>query len=144
MLWTAVTMCFCGFLIKASKTDPFRKGVSVFLGATHGELCPVAATLDYMVCRGSLGGLFLFADGSFLTRDRFVNAVRAALERRGVDSSRYAGHSFRIGAATTVAQQGIPDSLIKTLGWWESSAYTVYIRTPRKTLCSVTGTLVGP
>jgi len=28
--------------IKASKTDPFRHGVSVYLGRTTGELCPVA------------------------------------------------------------------------------------------------------
>lgn len=131
--------------IKASKTDPFRKGVSVFLGVTGGELCPVAANLNYMIRRGShQGPFFLFANGSFLTRERFVNAVREALDKRRVDSSRYAGHSFRIGAATTAAQRGILDSLIKTLGRWESSAYTIYIRTPRKTLCSVTGTLVGP
>ena len=51
--------------IKASKTDPFRKGVSVFLGVTGRELCPVAANLDYtcMIHRGSRQGPFLFANG---------------------------------------------------------------------------------
>ena len=39
------------------------------------------------------------------------------------------------------AQWYIPDSLIKTLGWWEGSADTIYIRTLR--LCSITG-IVGP
>jgi len=29
--------------IKASKTDPFRKGVSVYLGRTNNDLCPVGA-----------------------------------------------------------------------------------------------------
>ena len=29
--------------IKASKTDPFRKGVSLFLGRTGSVLCPVLA-----------------------------------------------------------------------------------------------------
>ena len=38
--------------IKASKTDPFRKGVTVYLGTTGLDLCPVAATLNYMVRRG--------------------------------------------------------------------------------------------
>ena len=110
--------------IKASKTDPFLKEVSVFLGVTGCELCPVAATLDYMVRRGSTPGpFFTFANGSHLTRDRFVQAVRAALNQVGVDSTQYAGHSFRIGAATTAAQRGVPESLIKTLGHWESSAY---------------------
>ncbi len=128
--------------IKASKTDPFRRGISVNFGWTENDLCPVAAALDYMVRRGASGGsLFQFEDARYLTRERFVAAVREALRTSGVDPSRYAGHSFRIGAATTATQRGI-DSLIKALGRWESAAYTVYIRTPRKTLCEVARTLV--
>ena len=130
--------------LKSSKTDPFRQGVSVYLGRTSLDLCPVAAILAYMVERGSASGVFFrFRDGRPLTRDRFITAMRAALSEAGVDASRYAGHSFRIGAATTAALQGIPDSLIKTLGRWESSAYTVYIRTPREVLCSVATLLLG-
>ena len=130
--------------LKASKTDLFRQGVSVYLGVTGCDLCPVAAVLDYMVRRGSSEGpFFTFADGSFLTRDRLVRAVREALRSAGVDSSSYAGHSFRIGAATTAARQGVPDSTIKMLGRWESSAYTLYIRTPREALASVSRTLVA-
>ena len=59
----------------------------------------------------------------------------------GFDPILYAGHSFRIGATITTAQHGLPDSLIKTLGHWQSSAYTVYIRTPRDTLCAVASLL---
>ena len=82
--------------------------------------------------------------GRFLTRDRFVEAIRRALTTMGHNCAHYAGHSFRIGAATTAARQGLQDSLIKTLGRWESTAYTLYIRTPREVLCSVAGTLTGP
>ena len=35
--------------IKASKTDVFRKGVTVYLGATGNDLCPVVAVLSYMM-----------------------------------------------------------------------------------------------
>ena len=130
--------------IKASKTDPFRRGVSVYLGSSGSDLCPVAAVLDYMIRRGKAEGPFYtYANGDYLSRDRFVRDVRLALEAAGLNCSLYAGHSFRIGAATTAAQQGIQDSLIKTIGRWESSAYTVYIRTPRETLCSVARTLGG-
>ena len=130
--------------LKASKTDPFRRGVSVFLGVTGCTLCPVAAILDYMVRRGSAAGpFFSFSDGGFLTRDRFVQEVRAALSCAGVDSSAFAGHSFRIGAATTAARKGIPDSTIKMLGRWESAAYTRYIRTPRDSLASISRVLVS-
>ena len=142
---SVVTPRYLEVTIKASKTDPFRRGVSVFLGATSGDLCPVAAILGYMVRRGSSPGpFFSFANGHSLTRVRFVSAVRTALDQAGVDSSLYAGHSFRIGAATTAAQRGLPDSLIKTLGRWQSAAYTAYIRTPRATLCTVAQSLVQP
>ncbi len=31
--------------LKSSKTDPFRKGVDVFVGKTDNQLCPVSAML---------------------------------------------------------------------------------------------------
>ncbi len=50
--------------IKASKTDPFREGVSIYLGVTGLDLCTVAAILSFMVRRGSsAGALFIFSDG---------------------------------------------------------------------------------
>lgn len=102
--------------LKTSKTDPLRNGVFVYLGIAGGSLCPVAAILKYMVRRGpDEGPLFTFANGSFLTRDCFVQAVRDALSCAGADSSAYAGHSIRIGATTTAARRGIPDSAIKML-----------------------------
>ena len=33
------------YITVASKTDPFRKGVTVHIGATKSQLCPVAAVL---------------------------------------------------------------------------------------------------
>ncbi len=53
--------------IKQSKTDPFRKGIDLFIGKTESDLCPVAAILGYLVARGSQPGpLFVFQDGRFL------------------------------------------------------------------------------
>ena len=123
--------------IKQSKTDPFRQGIDLFLGKTDSDLCPVAALLGYLFCRGRAAGpLFLFRDGRMLTRPRFVAAVRAALAEAGVDESKYGGHSFRIGAATTAAAKGFEDSVIKTLGRWRSVAYLDYIRVPRSQLAN--------
>ena len=39
--------------IKQSKTDPFRRGVDLFLGLTHTDLCPVATILGYLVVWGA-------------------------------------------------------------------------------------------
>lgn len=36
--------------IKASKTDPFRQGVAIYVGRTNMPLCPVAS---YMMQRGN-------------------------------------------------------------------------------------------
>ena len=130
--------------LKQSKTDPFRHGVDVFLGRTQADLCPVSALLAFVAVRPDREGpLFVFQDGSFLTRDRLVMAVRATLQSAGVDASGYSGHSFRIGAATTAARRGVEDSTIKTLGRWESAAYQRYIQMPRHTLASVSARLVG-
>ena len=82
------------------------------------------------------GPLFTFRDGRVLTRERFVAAVREGLKKCGVDSTRYAGHSFRIGAATTAAAKGVEDALIKTLGRWESLAYLQYVKIPRRQLAA--------
>ena len=124
--------------IKQSKTDPFRRGVNLFVGRTGSDLCPVAALLGYLSVRGTkCGPLFVFEDGRFLTRVRFVEAVRSALLSAGVDQQKYCGHSFRIGAATTAAARGVEDSVIKTLGRWESLAYLQYVRIPREQLSGV-------
>ena len=128
--------------IKASKTDPFRQGIEIFVGRTHTDLCPIEAMLAYLAVRGGTQGLlFAFADGRFLTRDRLVHHVRDALSTAGVDCTAYAGHSFRIGAATTAARRGIQDATIKMLGRWESSAYLLYIKTPRDQLSAVSSVL---
>ena len=131
-------------IIKRSKCDQFGRGVTLSIGATQTALCPLAAMLSHRVWRGSRpGSLFAFEDRRLLTRDRFVTALRSALETCGIDPTAYAGHSFRVGAATTATARGLQDSLIKTLGRWDSSAYTVYIRTPRDTLTSVAKSLVS-
>ncbi len=125
--------------IKASKKDVFRKGVTVVLGRMGADVCPVAAILSYMAllkpgAASHPTPFFSFSDGSPLTKERWVRELREALSSAGVKADHYAGHSFRIGAATMAATQGMLDSLIKTLGRWESAAYTLYIRTPRSTL----------
>ena len=130
--------------IKASKTDPFRQGCEVFMGKTGDELCPVAAILAYLLVRGAVKGpLFQFADGKPLTRERFVERVREALRLAGVDHNSYSGHSFRAGAATTAAKNGVGDATIKKLGRWKSSAYQLYLKPPRSELARVSKLLVG-
>ena len=129
--------------LKASKTDPFRVGVDVFIGKTDNDLSPVAAVLAYMVRGNGPGPFFKFQDGSPLTRPRLVAEVKQSLKKAGVDSRAYAGHSFRSGAAMTAAERDMEDSVIKMLGRWKSSAYQRYVRTPRKQLAEFSKRLTG-
>ncbi len=76
--------------------------------------------------RGSQEGpLFIFPDGTYLTRERLVEAVRQVLSKAGLD----AVVSFWIGAATTAAKKGMEDSVIKILG---NLVYLEYISIPRQ------------
>jgi len=59
--------------LKASKTDPFRSGVTIRLAAINNHrLCPVSAMRSYLAYRQSLPGpLFILDNGLYLNR-RFV------------------------------------------------------------------------
>ncbi len=131
--------------LKASKTDPFRRGVDVFIGYSGDSLCPVRALATYLSVRGgSSGMLFHFQDGRLLTRERFVANVRRALERTGLKCGAYAGHSFRIGAATTAAHCEVNDATTKLLGRWESAAYLLYVKMPPEELARFSAVLTHP
>ena len=121
--------------IKQSKTDQLRSGNMVHRQSMNNELCPVAALLAYVALRDDRPGpLFLFQDGKFLTAASLVIHLRAALDSLGMDSTSYAGHSLRIGAATTAASVGLQDCMIKSLGRWRSNAYQRYVRPACKDL----------
>ena len=94
--------------IKVSKTDPFRIGHSLFIGKTNQPVCPVKAMKAYLTTRGTTPGpLFQFLSGAPLTKDALTSETRNLLSSAGFNPSQYAGHSYRIGAATTAASVGL-------------------------------------
>jgi hypothetical protein len=130
--------------IKASKTDPFRAGVTIHLGRTDRDLCPVAALLSYIEVRGlQPGPLFIWRNGRPLTRQVLVIGIRDALSSVGINPAPHSGHSFRIGAATSAAAAGIEDAVIKILGRWSSSAYLAYVRIQRSDLSGVSSRMAA-
>ena len=72
--------------------------------------------------------LFAWRDGNVLTRPALL-AVRALLDGLGIDRSPYRGISFRRGGATSLAEAGVPDRLIKMVGRWKSYVFARYIAT---------------
>ena len=127
---------FMTLRFKYSKTDPFGKGHVVTLFCTPTGTCPVTAMQVYLSMRAYQpeSPLLSLADGTPLTRTKFVMMLRTVLSKVGLNEDLYAGHSFRIGAATTAAVAGLPDYLIKALGRWSSDCYVRYVRTPRCSL----------
>lgn len=130
--------------IKASKTDPFKKGVLLTIGSSGSTICAVSAVKRYLMSTNYKGGpLFQYSDGRYLSRDLFTENIRQLLCIGGYNAKNYAGHSFRIGAATSAASANMPAWLIKDLGRWTSDCYERYIRTPSETLIEASKTLVA-
>ena len=46
--------------LKSSKCDQIRQGITLYVGRTNAQLCPVAAVLAYLVVRGNNPGPLSF------------------------------------------------------------------------------------
>ena len=115
--------------LKASKTDPFRAGVTIRIAATHGNLCPVTALRSFLsLSQNTPGPLFVRSNGFFLTR----RAISVLLTLALPDVPNLNTHSFRIGGASAAFSSGASDAMIRTLGRWSSDCYIRYIRVPDK------------
>ncbi|KAL5518220.1 hypothetical protein EMCRGX_G003911 [Ephydatia muelleri] len=128
--------------LRKSKCDQFGNGADILLGRTGCELCPVSAIMTFIGLRRSTPGHF-FVDHQEkpIVKSHFVAKVRDALRTAGYPEEQFAGHSFRIGAATSAAMAGVEDSMIQTLGRWHSAAFLRYIRTPQIHLAAATASL---
>ena len=108
---------------------------------SHGktDLSAITALVQFLDLRKTNAGpLFCYRDGTAVTRTHFDQVLRKCLKMVGLDSSKYKGHSFRIGAATSAAEDGtqcMSDAQIRSLGRWNSNAFQKYIRS-NHTVCS--------
>ena len=66
--------------------------------------------------------MFIFKDGSLLTRDKFSRLVNQTFKNAGWQGN-FTSHSFRVGAASTAAVLGVPVHMIRAMGRWNSDAY---------------------
>lgn len=116
------------FHLKRSKCDQFGKGVDIMVAVTGDKLCPLSTVVEYLKSRGDRKGAFFpDPDGKTVLKPWFVGQIRSILASIGVPQNHYAGHSFRIGAATTAAMAGVENSAIQTLGRWHSAAFLQYL-----------------
>lgn len=115
-------------LLPASKTDPFRRGVSITIAATGDEACAVRSIRHLFTCfsASTSSPLFQTAAGVLFTRRLATDILREKLQVMGYTGV-YSGHSFRRGAATHARNMGLSDDEIMLLGRWKSGSFRLYI-----------------
>ena len=96
----------------------------------NSRFCPVKSVLTYLKGRGTLPGPLFLLNGRSVARQEFVKTLKNLLTMAGIPADRFNSHSFRIGAATTCAENGASDAQIRELGRWQSDAFKKYIRMP--------------
>ena len=120
--------------LRGSKTDQNGKGQSVSLPQVveSPDTCPVRVLLEYLQHRPKSGGLLLIHINSHpLSRYQFQAVLKKAAQFLGWPAQGYSSHSFRIGAATTAAMNGMSISSIMHKGRWKSAAVKGYLRPER-------------
>ena len=110
-----------------SKTDPFRRGVTLTLAEVQDSACAIAFLRHlYKYFPEPLSTpLFTTSSGSF-TRNYVTSklciGLGIGLAQLGYTGN-YSGHSFRRGAATSAREAGLTDAGIQLLGRWKSDEY---------------------
>ena len=92
-------------------------------------MCPVRAVQGFIAIRNPQTCiLFCHADGSPVMRYQFGAVLAKCIDYLGLPKGGCRTHSFRIGAASWLAKNGISDKTIKEMGRWKSDAFLRYIR----------------
>jgi len=116
--------------IRYSKTD--QRGLTSVLqitGSSQPKLCPVKALSAYLESRPCVPGpLFIHFNGEVISANQFSYVLKEGIKLVGLCPKSFGSHSFRIGAATAAAINGVSEELIKLWGRWRSSCYRRYIR----------------
>ena len=82
-------------LLRRNKTDQHGNGTHLHLGRTGTSLCPVSVVLAYLAIRpSSPGPLFVFQDGTPLSRTQLDSHLKEALSCIGETTANYSGHSL--------------------------------------------------
>ena len=117
--------------LAGSKTDQSRRGAQVVVDQVvkSPEICPLQAMSRYIQIRPrGPGPLFIHFNGARLSKYQFQAVLKKSAKHLGWDTAGFSTHSFRIGAATTAAMNGMPQEIIMQKGRWQSQAVKKYVR----------------
>ena len=113
------------FFLPGHKADRFFEGNTIIVRKNGRIFDPHKHFLAYLALRDSKfpfsSPLWLTSSGAVPTRSFFITRLR-----RFFDSDT-AGQSLRAGGATSLAENGVPPSIIQAIGRWASDAFKIYI-----------------
>ena len=116
----------------SSKTASLRNGFTVQFFKNNSPSCPwfmlvKMLTKYYPFQLDPKSPIFRRTDGSLAKKAWVISKLQKLLETLGFPAHLYTGHSFRKGGATSLADAGVSDHLIKSMGRWHSWSYQLYI-----------------
>ena len=108
------------------KADRFFEGNIVIIQKNHHIFDPHKHFITYLWAHNKKflfnSPLWLTSKGVIPTRSFFIKCLRCFF------NSDTAGQSLRAGGATSLAENGIPPSIIQAIGRWASNAFKIYIQ----------------
>lgn len=115
--------------IKGSKTDQLGKGATIQIPLNTQTTTLFTHLNQYLSIRPNVSGpFFCHLNAKPLTSYQFTSILHKTIKFIGLDTTSFKSHSFRIGSATHMFLQGIPEEEIKIKGRWKSNAVYSYIR----------------
>ena len=117
---------FYEFLLPHNKTDPFFEGNRIIVRGDQFQHNPLEHFRAYIASRDRLfpfaSPLWITERGHVPTRSFFTSRLRLFFD------ASVGGQSMRAGGATSLAEHGVPPSIIQPMGRWSSTAFLIYIR----------------
>jgi hypothetical protein len=114
------------FFLPGHKADRFFEGNTIIVRKNGRIFDPHKHFLTYIEARDNKfpfsSPLWLTSSGAVPTRSFFIKRLRRFF------SSDTAGQSLRAGGATSLAENGVPPSIIQAIGRWASDTFKIYIR----------------
>ena len=94
-----------------------------------GESCPVKIISHYLLVRhAGEGPIFVNFSGKPITSKQFRDKLKLCASFLSLDVPRFNTHSFRIGRATDMLDEGYTEAQIRAAGRWQSRAFMKYLR----------------
>ena len=117
-------------MVKISSTSACNSRMEI--RKNKNQFCPYQLLRKYSSVhsksRSPQESFFVFRDRSPVKPEQFRWVMKKTLDKCGVDSRLFSGHSFRIGCGTDLLKLGVLVETIKNMGRWHSNAVYRYLK----------------